>query len=121
HRPRHPRQPDRELGDRREQGSTKAKATSESLHRRTVGCHADTSGCVAEYGPAGIKQRASSSDISTMPSSLILMCRPEKVCTAPVPCGALMRTFTGLGGFRFSGSLWCFSRSASLWYISKMF
>ena len=64
--------------------------------------------------PRGRKQKASSSDISTMPSRPTLMCRPEKVWTAPVPGGALMRTFTGLGGFRFSGSLWGFSLSASL-------
>jgi len=65
--------------------------------------------------PRGIKQKASSSDISTMPSRPTLMCRPDKVWTAPVPGGALTRTFTGLGGFRFSGSLWCFRFSASLW------
>jgi hypothetical protein len=65
--------------------------------------------------PTGIKQKASPSDISTMPSRPTLMCRPEKVWTAPIPGGAWTRTFTGLGGFRFSGSLWCFSFSACLW------
>jgi hypothetical protein len=45
--------------------------------------------------PTGIKQKASSSDISTMPSRPTLMCRPEKVWTAPVPGGAWTRTFTG--------------------------
>ena len=56
--------------------------------------------------PRGIKQKASPSDISTMPSKPTLMCRPDEVWTPPVPGGALTRTFTGLGGFRFSGSLW---------------
>src|SRR6516165_10429176 len=57
--------------------------------------------------PTGIKQKASPSDISTMPSRPTLMCCPEEVWTAPVPGGALTQTFTGRGGFRFSGSLWC--------------
>jgi hypothetical protein len=35
----------------------------------------------------GIKQLASSSDISTMRSSLIVTCRPDKVWTAPIPGG----------------------------------
>ena len=65
--------------------------------------------------PTGIRKKASPSDISTMPSRPTVMCRPEKVWTAPIPGGALTRTFTGLGGFRFSGSLWCFSFSSSLW------
>src|SRR6516165_5052697 len=59
--------------------------------------------------PTGIKEQASPSDISTMPSRPTLMCCPEEIWTAPVPGGALTRTFTGLGGFRFSGSLWWFS------------
>ena len=51
-----------------------------------------------------------------MPSGPILMCRPEKVCAAPIPGGALMRTFTGLGGLRFTGSPpCCFSFAASFW------
>src|SRR5262245_30423275 len=49
-----------------------------------------------------------------MPSRSMLMWRPEKVCTAPIPGGALTRTFTGLGGFRFSGSLCCCSCSVHL-------
>jgi transposase-like protein len=64
--------------------------------------------------PRGIKQKASPSEISTMPSRPTLMCRPERVWTPPVPGGALTRTFTGLGGFGFSGSFWCFRFSASL-------
>src|SRR6516165_11847397 len=55
--------------------------------------------------PTGIRKKASPSDISTMPSRPTLMCRPEKVWTAPIPGGAWTRTFTGLGGFRLSGSL----------------
>ena len=41
----------------------------------------------------GIKQLASS-DISTMRSSLIVTCRPDKVWTAPIPGGALTRSAT---------------------------
>jgi hypothetical protein len=35
-------------------------------------------------------------------SSPIVMCRPERVWTAPSPGGALMRTTTGFGDFTFS-------------------
>ena len=42
--------------------------------------------------PAGIKHAASSSDISTMPSKPTVICRFDKVCTAPMPAGALTRT-----------------------------
>ena len=49
-----------------------------------------------------------------MRSSPIVMCRPKKIWTAPSPGGAWTRTFTGRGGFRFSGSLWRFSFSSSL-------
>ena len=51
-----------------------------------------------------------------MRSSPTVMCRPEKVWAAPIPGGALMRTFTGLGGLRFTGSPpCCFSFAASFW------
>jgi hypothetical protein len=57
--------------------------------------------------PARIKQSASSSDISTMRSSAIVMRRPEKVCTAPIPGGvlrpislALLATLVLLFGFQ---------------------
>ena len=44
---------------------------------------------------------ASSADISMVPSGLTLMCRPEKVCTAPIPQGACRRTRyrSGFSGF----------------------
>jgi len=42
--------------------------------------------------PAGIKHAASSSDIPTMPSNPTVRWRFEKVCTAPMPAGALTRT-----------------------------
>ena len=42
--------------------------------------------------PARIRYWASSADISTVPSGLTLMCRPEKVCTDPIPQGACRRT-----------------------------
>jgi hypothetical protein len=53
---------------------------------------ASQGGSVSKVQPTGIKQLASSSDISTMRSSPIVICRPEKVWTAPIPGGALMRT-----------------------------
>jgi hypothetical protein len=53
---------------------------------------ASQGGSVSKIQPAGIKQLASSSDITTMRSSPIVIRRPEKVWTAPVPGGALMRT-----------------------------
>jgi transposase IS166 family protein len=42
--------------------------------------------------PAWIRQLASSADISTMRSSPMVMRRPEKVWTAPIPGGASRRT-----------------------------
>jgi hypothetical protein len=47
---------------------------------------------VSKVQPPGMKQLASSSDISTMRFSPIVICRPEKVWTAPIPGGAVMRT-----------------------------
>ena len=51
--------------------------------------------------PARIRYWASSADISMVPSGLTLMCRPEKVCTDPVPEGACRRTRyrSGFSGF----------------------
>src|SRR5271169_2229543 len=42
--------------------------------------------------PAEIKHAASCSDISTMPSKPTVIWRFERVCTAPMPAGALTRT-----------------------------
>src|ERR1700746_3569599 len=53
---------------------------------------ASQGGSVSKVQPTGVKQLASSSDISTMRSSPIVICRPEKVWTAPIPGGALTRT-----------------------------
>ena len=51
--------------------------------------------------PARIRYWASSADISMVPSGLTLMCRPEKVCTDPIPEGACRRTRcrSGFSGF----------------------
>ena len=51
--------------------------------------------------PARIRYWASSADISIVPSGLTLMCRPEKVCTDPIPEGACRRTRyrSGFSGF----------------------
>ena len=42
--------------------------------------------------PARIRYSESSADISTVPSGLTVRCRPEKVCTDAIPCGARRRT-----------------------------
>jgi len=42
--------------------------------------------------PARIRYSESSADISTVPSGLTVRCRPEKVCTEAIPCGARRRT-----------------------------
>src|SRR6266446_5119490 len=42
--------------------------------------------------PSGIKQLASSADISSMRSSPIVVRWPDRVWTAPIPGGALRRT-----------------------------
>ena len=51
--------------------------------------------------PSRIRYWASSADISMVPSGLTLMCRPEKVCTDPIPEGACRRTRyrSGFSGF----------------------
>ena len=51
--------------------------------------------------PWRIMYWASSADISMVPSGLTLMCRPEKVCTDPIPEGACRRTRyrSGFSGF----------------------
>src|SRR6516162_7354034 len=82
-------------------------AAARAPHRRWLGrlvaperrqrCHFDPDGRLpwedqaspSMVQPTGIKQKASPSDISTMPSGPTLMCCPEEIWTAPVPGGAL--------------------------------
>src|SRR5271166_3244077 len=52
--------------------------------------------------PLVIRHAASAADSSTIPSGPIAMCRPDKVCNEPIPCGALRRTSCGGGGFNAS-------------------
>jgi hypothetical protein len=62
-----------------------------------LACRAGRSG-VAEYGPAhGDQVKGTPSDICTTPSRPTLMCRPEKVWTAPIPGGACHRAWSCAG------------------------